>query len=89
MPSLIVSFNGILLNKNPTSRLAIYNELSQVIISLAKLKESFIENSLRASGSSIGIKNLAKWYPGVFIADRVGLNFGKLSATVLQILGLP
>ena len=57
MPSLIVSFNGILVNKNPTSRLAIYNELSQVIISLAKLKESFIENSLRASGSSIGIKN--------------------------------
>ena len=62
----------MLVNKDSTSRLAIYNELSKVVLSLSKLKESFAVNSLWVSGSSIGIKNLAKLYPGVFIADRIG-----------------
>ena len=39
---------------------------------MAKLKESFIVNSLWVSGYSIGIKNVAKLYPGVFIADKIG-----------------
>ena len=78
----------MLVNKDSTSRLAIYHELSYVIISLAKLKESFIVNSLWVNGSNIGIKNLAKLYPGVFIADRIGGNFGKLLATSSWILGL-
>ena len=38
-------------------------------------------------GSSIGIKNLAIVYPGVFIANRIGWNFYKTNA--LWILGLP
>ena len=79
----------MLVNKDWTSRLAMYNELSYVGISLAKLKESFIVNSLWISGSSIGIKNLAELYPGVFIADRIGWNFGTLLIMGLWILGLP
>ena len=80
---MIVSFNGMLVNKDSTSRLAIYRELSYVVISLAKLKESLILNSLWVRGSSIGIKNLAILYPGVFIADRIGQSFGKLLTTGL------
>ena len=38
-----------------------------VVISLVKLKQSLL-----VRGSSIGIKNLAKLYLGVFIADRIG-----------------
>ena len=75
----------MLVNKDSTSRLAIYSELSYVVISLAKLKESFIVNSLLVSGSNTGTKNLSKTklYPGVFIADRIGGNFGKLLPTGL------
>ena len=36
---------------------------------------------------SIGIKNLAILYPVVFIADRIGRNYGKLLTTGLWILG--
>ena len=31
---------------------------------------------------SIGIKNLAKLYPGVFIADTIGRNFGSYQLPV-------
>ena len=64
-------------------------DLSYVVISLAKMKESFQINSLRLSGSSISIKNIAKLYPGVLIADRISRNFSKLLTTGLWILGLP
>ena len=73
----------MLVNKDSTSRLAIYRELSYVVISLAKLKESLILNSLWVRGSSIGIKNLAILYPGVFIADRASRNFDYLITTGL------
>ena len=86
---LIVSLNGMLVNKDQTSRLTIYNELSYVLISLAKLKESWIVHSLWVKRSSKGIKNLAILYPAVFITDRIGWNFGKLLTTGLWILGLP
>ena len=86
---LIVSFNGMLVNKDSTSRLAIYNELSYNVIFLAKVKESLIVNSLWVRGSGIGMKNLAKLYPGVFITDGIGRNFGKLLAAGLWILRLP
>ena len=78
----------MLVNKDSTSRVAIYRELSY-LISLAKLKESLIVNLLWVRGSSIGIKNLAILYLGVFIADKIGLNFAKLLTTNLWILGLP
>ena len=78
----------MLVNKGSTSRLAIYSELSYVI-SLAKLKEFLKVNSLWVRRSSIGIKNLARLNPVVFIADRIGQNFGKLLTTGLWILGLP
>ena len=32
-------------------------------------------------GSSIGIKILVISYPGVFVTNRIGRNFGKLLAT--------
>ena len=57
-------------NKDSTSRLVIYSQLSCVVISLAKLKKSLIINSLWVRGSIIGIKNLAILYPGLFIADK-------------------
>ena len=70
----IVSFNEMLVNKDSTSRLAIYSTL--YVISLAKLKESLIVKSLLVRNSSIGIKNLAILHLAVFIADRIGQNFG-------------
>ena len=50
----------MLVNKDSTSRLAIYSELSYVVISLTKLKESLIVNSFWVRRSSAGIKNLTK-----------------------------
>ena len=47
----------MLVNKYSTPTLALYNGLSYVVISLAKLKKSFIVNPLRLNGSSIAIKN--------------------------------
>ena len=75
------------MNKDLTSRLAIYSGLSYIIISLAKLKGSLVVNSLW--GSSIGIENLTIFYPALFIADRIDRNFGRFLATGLWILGLP
>ena len=42
-----------------------------------------------SKGSSIGIKNFAILYPGLFITGRMGQNFSKLSTAGLWILGLP
>ena len=56
-----------------------YSELSYVVTSLVKPKESLTVNSLRVRGSSIGIKNL----------DKIGRNYGKLLTTGLWILRLP
>ena len=78
----------MLVNKDSTSRLAINTELWCVVVSLPKLKESLIVNSLWVGGSRIGIKNWAILYPYIFIADKIGRNFGKLLATALWILGL-
>ena len=78
MQLLIVSFNEKLVNKDSTSRLAIHSELSYVVTSLAKLKESLIVNSLWVRGSSMGIKNVAILCPAVFKADKIGRNFGKI-----------
>ena len=74
---LIVSFIGMLVNKDSTSRLTIYNELSYVVISLEKLKESLILHSLWVRGSITGIKNLTILYPEVFVADRIDQNKNK------------
>ena len=79
----------MLVNKDSTSRLAMYNELSYVVLSLAKLKKSLKISSSWVRGSSIGIKNLAILYWGVFIVDWISRNFGKLLTTSLWILGLP
>ena len=56
--------------------------------SSAKSKEFFTVNSLVVSGDKIGFKYLANEYLGVFIADKIGLNFGVLLTTVLCTLGL-
>ena len=71
----------MLVNSDSTSRLAIKRELSYFVISLTKLKESLIVNSLWVKGSKIDIKNFARLYPGVLIAERIGLNLGILSTT--------
>ena len=63
----------MLVNNDSTSRLAIKRELSYFVISLAKLKESLTVNSLWVKDSKIGIKNFARLYPGVLIAERIGL----------------
>ena len=57
--------------------------------SSAKSKEFFTVNSLVVSGDKIGFKYLANKYVGVFIADKIGRNFGVLLMTVLCTLGLP
>ena len=57
--------------------------------SSAKSKEFFTVNSLVVSGDKIGFKYLANKYVGVFIADKIGRNFGALLMTVLCTLGLP
>ena len=67
----------MLVNKDSTSILTIYNELSYVVISLEKLKESLILHSLWVRGSSTGIRSLAILYPGVFLADRIDENKNK------------
>ena len=54
-----VSFKGMLVNSDLTSTIAIKRELSQFVISLAKLKESLTVNSLWVKDSKIGVKNLA------------------------------
>ena len=59
------------------------------VISLAKLKESLTVNSLSVKGFKIGIKNFARSYPEVLIAERIGLNLGILSTTGLWTFGLP
>ena len=41
------------------------------------------------SGDKIGFKHLANKYVGVFIADKIGRNFGVLLRIVLYSLGLP
>ena len=38
---------------------------------------------LWVTGSNIGITNVARLYPGVLIAKRIGLNLGILSTTGL------
>ena len=77
------------LNSDSTSRLAIKRELSYFVISLAKLKESLTVNSLWVKVSKVGIKNFARSYPGVLIAERIGLDLGVLSTTGLWTFGLP
>ena len=44
---------------------------SYFVISLVKLKESLTLNSLWVKGSKIGIKNFARLYLGVLIAELV------------------
>ena len=46
-------------------------------------------NSLVVSGDKIGFRYLANKYVAVFIADKIGRNFGVLLTTVLYTLGLP
>ena len=85
---LIALFNGMLANKDSTLRLAIYSKLSYFVISLEKLKQSLIVNTIRVRGSSKFIKNVAIFYQGIFIADKVDQNFGNLFMTGLWVLGL-
>ena len=57
--------------------------------SSAKSKEFFTVNTLVIGGDKIGFKYLAKKYVGVFIADKIGRNFGVFLTNVLCTLGLP
>ena len=52
-------------------------------------KESLTVNSLWVKGSKIGIKNFPRLYPGVLIAEWIGLNLGILSTTGLWTFRLP
>ena len=54
-----------------------------------KSKELLTINSFVVICDKIGFKYLAHKYVGVFIADKIGLNFGVLLTTVLCTLGLP
>ena len=65
------------------------NVISQLTSSLGKIKKFFIVNSIVVSGDKIGFKHLANKYVGVFIADKIGRNFGVSLRTVLYSLGLP
>ena len=62
---------------------------SKLTSSSAKSKEFFTVNSLVVSGEKIGLKYLANKHVGVFIANKIGRNFGVLLATVLCTLRLP
>ena len=46
-------------------------------------------NSSVLSGDKVGFKYLANKYVGVFIADKIGHNFGVLLTTILCTLELP
>ena len=61
----------MLVNSDSISRLGIKKELSYFVVSLEKLKESLTVNSFWVKGSKIGIKNFARLYPGVLIAERI------------------
>ena len=56
---------------------------------MAKSKEIFTANSLAVSGDKTGFKYLANKFVGVFIADKIGQNFGMLLTIVLCTLGSP
>ena len=57
--------------------------------SSVKPKEFSTVNSLVVSSDKIVFKYLANNYVGVFIADKIGLNFGVLLMTILFTLGIP
>ena len=78
----------MLVNSDSASRLAIKRKLSYFVISLAKLKSFLTVNLLWVKGSKIDIRNFARLYPGVLIAERIGLNLGILSTTGLWTYGL-
>ena len=53
------------------------------------MKKFFTVNSLVVNGDKIAFKYLPNKYVGVFIADKIGLNFGVLVTTVLCTSELP
>ena len=54
-----------------------------------KPKEFFTVNSLVVSDDKIGFKYLGNIYVDIFIADKIGQNFGELLMIVLCTLGFP
>ena len=86
---VIVSFKGILVNRDSMSKLAITRLESNVKSSSAKENESLIVYSLDVKDASKGTKNFAILYVGVPISDKMGRKGGTPSLIGLCILTRP
>ena len=89
MQMSIVSSNGILVNSASTSNEPITNEASCSSISLLNVNELTMLYGLLTMGAKMGIKNLAKLYEAVPIADKIGLNLGMPRTNFLWIFPSP
>ena len=85
----IVSFKGILVNRDSMSKLAITRLESNVKSSSEKENESLIVYSLDVKGASKGTKNFAILCVGVPISDKMGRKSGTPSLIDLCILARP
>ena len=68
----IVSFKGLLVNRDFMSKPAKTRSESNVKSSSEKENESLIEYSLDVKGASNGTKNVAILYAGILIYDKIG-----------------
>ena len=85
----IVSFKGILVNRDSMSKPAIKRLESNVKSSSEKENESLIEYSLDVKGASKGTKIFTILYVGVPISDKIGQKGGTPSLIGLCILAQP
>ena len=76
----------MLVKSDSISKLAITSFKSKLWSFSAKVKESLIVYSLVVRGSTIGTNNLASLYVGVPMADKIGLQDGRPSLTILWTL---
>ena len=70
----IVSSKGILLKRLSTSKLAMIQLQSVLVISLANANKSLSVYLLVLSGDKVGTAKLANFYDGVFIVSMVSNN---------------
>ena len=85
----MVSCNRMLVKRLSTSKLGMTQLASKLTTSSANENESWTVNSLTVTGDKIGIKNFARLYVGVPIADKMGRKEGQLSMVDLCTLALP
>ena len=85
----VVSFKGMLVKSDVTSKEDMNKLESYSTTSLANENESVTVYSLVVMGVMSGTRNLDSLYVGVPIIDTIGRNFGRLSTNALCIFGSP